>query len=194
MNTYNLPSRPLYTIPALTAHEAVPGHHLQGALNAELPKRIPQFRRNLYLSAYGEGWGLYTESLAEEMGIYTTPYERFGQLTYSMWRACRLVVDTGMHAFGWTREQAVAYMAENTALSLHEVNTEIDRYISWPGQALAYKVGELKIRELRQKAEEDLGDLFDIRAFHEVILANGTLTLPMLETEINNFIESYSSS
>jgi len=194
VNTYNLPSRPLYTIPALTAHEAVPGHHLQGALNAELPEHIPQFRRNLYLSAYGEGWGLYTESLAEEMGIYTTPYERFGQLTYSMWRACRLVVDTGMHAFGWSREEAVTYMAENTALSLHEVNTEIDRYISWPGQALAYKVGELKIRELRQKAEEALGDLFDIRAFHEVILANGTLTLPMLEVEINDFIASYSSS
>ncbi|MBL6655598.1 MAG: DUF885 domain-containing protein [Flavobacteriaceae bacterium] len=194
VNTYNLPSRPLYTIPALTAHEAVPGHHLQGALNAELPEHIPQFRRNLYLSAYGEGWGLYTESLAEEMGIYTTPYERFGQLTYSMWRACRLVVDTGMHAFGWSREEAVKYMAENTALSLHEVNTEIDRYISWPGQALAYKVGELKIRELRQKAEEALGDSFDIRAFHEVILANGTLTLPMLESEINDFIASYSSS
>ena len=146
------------------------------------------------MSAYGEGWGLYTESLAEEMGIYTTPYERFGQLTYSMWRACRLVVDTGMHAFGWSREEAVKYMAENTALSLHEVNTEIDRYISWPGQALAYKVGELKIRELRQKAEEALGDSFDIRAFHEVILANGTLTLPMLESEINDFIASYSSS
>ena len=194
VNTYDLPSRPLYTIPALTAHEAVPGHHLQGALNAELPEHIPQFRRNLYLSAYGEGWGLYTESLAEEMGIYTTPYERFGQLTYSMWRACRLVVDTGMHAFGWSREEAVKYMAENTALSLHEVNTEIDRYISWPGQALAYKVGELKIRELRQKAEEALGDSFDIRAFHEVILANGTLTLPMLEAEINDFIASYSSS
>jgi uncharacterized protein (DUF885 family) len=194
VNTYDLPSRPLYTIPALTAHEAVPGHHLQGALNAELPEHIPQFRRNLYLSAYGEGWGLYTESLAEEMGIYTTPYERFGQLTYSMWRACRLVVDTGMHAFGWSREEAVKYMAENTALSLHEVNTEIDRYISWPGQALAYKVGELKIRELRQKAEEALGDSFDIRAFHEVILANGTLTLPMLEAEINDFIVSYSSS
>ena len=194
VNTYDLPSRPLYTIPALTAHEAVPGHHLQGALNAELPEHIPQFRRNLYLSAYGEGWGLYTESLAEEMGIYTTPYERFGQLTYSMWRACRLVVDTGMHAFGWSREEAVKYMAENTALSLHEVNTEIDRYISWPGQALAYKVGELKIRELRQKAEEALGDSFDIRAFHEVILANGTLTLPMLEAEINDFIASSSSS
>ena len=193
VNTYNLSSRPLYTIPALTAHEAVPGHHLQGALNAELPEHIPQFRRNLYLSAYGEGWGLYTESLAEEMGIYTTPYERFGQLTYSMWRACRLVVDTGMHAFGWSREEAVKYMAENTALSLHEVNTEIDRYISWPGQALAYKVGELKIRELRQKAEEALGESFDIRAFHEVILANGTLTLPMLESEINDFIASYSS-
>ena len=145
VNTYNLPSRPLYTIPALTAHEAVPGHHLQGALNAELPEHIPQFRRNLYLSAYGEGWGLYTESLAEEMGIYTTPYERFGQLTYSMWRACRLVVDTGMHAFGWSREEAVKYMAENTALSLHEVNTEIDRYISGQDKLLLTK-GELKSR------------------------------------------------
>jgi len=190
VNTYNLPSRPLYVIPSLTAHEAVPGHHLQGALNNELPESIPQFRRNLYLSAYGEGWGLYTEYLAEAMGIYTTPYEHFGKLTYEMWRACRLVVDTGIHAFGWTREQAVAFMAENTALSLHEVNTEIDRYISWPGQALAYKIGELKIRELRQKAEQQLGNQFDIREFHEVILEKGTVTLPLLEERINQYIAS----
>ena len=184
VNTYNLPSRPLYVLPSLTAHEAVPGHHLQGALNAELAEEIPQFRKDLYLSAYGEGWGLYTEYLAEEMGIYTTPYEHFGKLTYEMWRACRLVVDTGIHAFGWSREQAVAFMAENTALSLHEVNTEIDRYISWPGQALAYKIGELKIKALRKKVEEQLGTAFDIRAFHELILEKGTVTLPLLEERI----------
>jgi uncharacterized protein (DUF885 family) len=188
VNTYDLPSRPLYAIPALTAHEAVPGHHLQGSLNSELPNTIPQFRRDLYLSAYGEGWGLYTESLAAEMGIYTTPYERFGQLTYSMWRACRLVVDTGMHVFGWSREKAVNYMASNTALSLHEINTEIDRYISWPGQALAYKIGEIQIRNLRAKAEEALGSNFDIRAFHEVILGKGTLTLPLMEEEVERYI------
>jgi len=188
VNTYNLPSRPLYAIPSLTAHEAVPGHHLQGALNNELPESIPKFRRNLYLSAYGEGWGLYTEYLAEEIGIYTTPYEHFGKLTYEMWRACRLVVDTGIHAFGWTREQAVEFMANNTALSLHEINTEVDRYISWPGQALAYKIGELKIRALRKKAEERLGGAFDIREFHETILEKGTVTLPLLEERINSYI------
>ena len=191
VNTYNLPSRPLYVIPSLTAHEAVPGHHLQGALNQELPETIPEFRRNLYLSAYGEGWGLYTEYLAEEMGIYTTPYEHFGKLTYEMWRACRLVVDTGIHAFGWKREEAVNFMANNTALSLHEVNTEIDRYISWPGQALAYKIGELKIRELRQKAQEKLGSRFDIREFHEIILEKGTVTLGILEDRINKYIGSH---
>jgi len=191
VNTYNLPSRPLYVIPSLTAHEAVPGHHLQGALNQELPETIPKFRRNLYLSAYGEGWGLYTEYLAEEMGIYTTPYEHFGKLTYEMWRACRLVVDTGIHAFGWKREEAVNFMANNTALSLHEVNTEIDRYISWPGQALAYKIGELKIRELRQKAQEKLGGRFDIREFHEIILEKGTVTLSILEDRINKYIETH---
>ena len=154
LGKYNLPSRPLYLIPSLTAHEAVPGHHLQGSLNNELPETIPKFRRNLYLSAYGEGWGLYTEFLAEEMGIYTTAYEKFGKFTYEMWRACRLVVDTGIHAFGWTRDEAVSFMEENTSLSIHEINTEIDRYISWPGQALAYKIGEMKIRELRSKAED----------------------------------------
>ena len=189
VNTYDLPSRTLYTIPSLTVHEAVPGHHLQGALNNELGDTIPQFRRNLYLSAYGEGWGLYSEFLAEEMGVYTTPYEHFGKFTYEMWRACRLVVDTGIHAKGWTRDEVVVFMSANTALSIHEINTETDRYISWPGQALSYKIGEIKIRELREKAETQLQTKFDIRAFHEVILEQGTVTLEILETRINNYIE-----
>jgi uncharacterized protein (DUF885 family) len=189
VNTYDLPSRTLYTIPSLTVHEAVPGHHLQGALNNELGDSIPQFRRNLYLSAYGEGWGLYSEFLAEEMGVYTTPYEHFGKFTYEMWRACRLVVDTGIHAKGWTRDEVVVFMSANTALSIHEINTETDRYISWPGQALSYKIGEIKIRELREKAETELQTKFDIRAFHEVILEQGTVTLEILETRINNYIE-----
>jgi len=188
VNTYDLPSRTLYTLPSLTVHEAVPGHHLQGSLNNELGDSIPQFRKNLYLSAYGEGWGLYSEFLADEMGMYTTPYEQFGKYTYEMWRACRLVVDTGIHAKGWTRQQVVDFMSQNTALSLHEINTETDRYISWPGQALSYKIGELKIRELRKKAEQELGDKFDIRDFHEVILAQGTVTLSILENRINNYI------
>lgn len=189
VNTYDLPSRTLYTLPSLTVHEAVPGHHLQGALNKELGDSIPNFRKNMYLSAYGEGWGLYTEFLAEEMGMYTTPYEHFGKLTYEMWRACRLVVDTGIHAKGWTREQVVDFMASNTALSIHEVNTETDRYISWPGQALSYKMGELKIRELRKKAEAELGSKFDIRQFHEIVLGQGTVTLSILEKRINTYIE-----
>ena len=190
VNTYDLPSRTLYTLPSLTVHEAVPGHHLQGSLNNELGDSIPQFRKNLYLSAYGEGWGLYSEFLADEMGMYTTPYEQFGKLTYEMWRACRLVVDTGIHAKGWTREQVVDYMSINTALSLHEINTETDRYISWPGQALSYKIGELKIRELRKKAEKELGSKFDIREFHEIILEQGTVTLAILEERVNNYIKN----
>jgi len=190
VNTYNLSSRTLYTLPALTVHEAVPGHHLQGSLNNELGDSIPQFRKDMYLSAYGEGWGLYCEFLAEEMGMYTTSYEKFGQLTYEMWRACRLVVDTGIHAKGWTREQVINYMASNTALSIHEINTETDRYISWPGQALSYKIGEIKIRELRKKAEKKLGSKFDIREFHEVILEQGTVTLSILERRINKYIDT----
>ncbi|MDC0000711.1 DUF885 domain-containing protein [Flavobacteriaceae bacterium] len=194
VNTYNLSSRPLYVIPSLTAHEAVPGHHLQGSLNSELTESIPRFRRDLYLSAYGEGWGLYSEYLADEMGIYSTPYEHFGKLTYEMWRACRLVVDTGIHAFGWTREEAVNFMSKNTALSIHEINTEIDRYISWPGQAISYKIGELKIRELREKAEKEMRNQFDIRDFHEVILEKGTVTLPILESRILGYIKSKQSN
>ncbi|CAN5305537.1 DUF885 domain-containing protein [soil metagenome] len=189
VNTYGLPSRPLYVLPSLTAHEAVPGHHLQISLNGELGDSIPAFRRNFYLSAYGEGWGLYSEFLAEEMGIYTTPYELFGKLTYEQWRACRLVVDTGIHALGWTRDQAVDFLQSNTALSLHEVNTEIDRYISWPGQAVSYKIGEIKIRELRKKAERELGSKFEIRDFHEVILSQGTVTLEIMEELVEDYIQ-----
>ncbi|WP_461533079.1 DUF885 domain-containing protein [Sinomicrobium sp.] len=188
VNTYDLPSRTLYTLPALTAHEAVPGHHLQISLNRELGDSIPRFRRNFSVTAFVEGWGLYAETLGCEMGLYTTPYEEFGKLTYEMWRACRLVVDTGIHAKGWTREQAVDFMASNTALSLLEINSETDRYISNPGQALSYKIGELKIRELRQKAEQQLGTKFDVRTFHQVILEQGTVTLPILEQRVNHYI------
>ena len=194
VNTYDLPSRPLYALPSLTAHEAVPGHHLQISLNSELGDSIPNFRRRFYLSAYGEGWGLYSEFLAEEMGIYTTPYEMFGKLTYEQWRACRLVVDTGIHALGWTKEKAVDYLRSNTALSFHEINTEVDRYISWPGQAVSYKIGELKIRELRKKAEKELGEDFDIRDFHEVILSQGTVTLTIMEKLVDAYIEKYKSN
>ncbi len=193
VNTYDLPSRPLYVLPSLTAHEAVPGHHLQISLNGELGDSIPKFRRRFYLSAYGEGWGLYSEFLAEEMGIYTTPYEMFGKLTYEQWRACRLVVDTGIHALGWAKEEAVEFLRSNTALSLHEINTEVDRYISWPGQAVSYKIGELKIRELRKKAEEALGGNFDIRDFHEVILSQGTVTLAIMEQLVTDYIEKNKS-
>lgn len=193
VNTYDLSSRPLYVLPSLTVHEAVPGHHLQSSLNLELGDSIPQFRKDTYLSAYGEGWGLYCEFLAEEMGMYTTLYEQFGKLTYEMWRACRLVVDTGIHTKGWKREQVIAYMAQNTALSIHEINTETDRYISWPGQALSYKIGEIKIRELRKKAEIELGSSFDIREFHEVVLEQGTVTLSILENRVNNYIEDHSN-
>lgn len=192
VNTYNLKSRPLYVLPSLTLHEAVPGHHLQMSLNNELGENIPAFRRNLYLSAYGEGWGLYSEYLGNDMGIYTTPYENFGKYTYEMWRACRLVVDTGIHIKNWSRERAVEFLKSNTALSIHEVNTEIDRYISWPGQAISYKIGELKIRELRKKAEETLGSKFDIRQFHEIILEEGTVTLSILEKRILNYIDKES--
>ncbi len=188
VNTYDLPSRPLYVLPSLTAHEAVPGHHLQIELNKELSDSIPEFRRNMYLSAFGEGWGLYSEFLAEEMGIYTTPYELFGKLTYEQWRACRLVVDTGMHVKGWSRDKAVEFLKSNTALSLHEINTEIDRYISWPGQAVSYKIGEKKIRELRKRAEEELGSKFDIRKFHKVILGQGTVTLEIMEQLVDKYI------
>ena len=187
VNTFALKNRPLYVLPALTLHEAAPGHHTQGALSREL-EDVPAFRRNFYPHAFGEGWGLYSEYLGAEMGVYHTPYERFGRLTYEMWRACRLVVDTGMHAFGWTRQQALDFMTENTALSEHEIRTEVDRYIAWPGQALAYKTGELKIKSLRRRAEEALGPKFDVRAFHDAVLGQGGVTLPVLEKQVDAYI------
>lgn len=188
VNTYALDKRPLYEMEALTLHEAVPGHHLQIALNRELTD-LPDFRRYSYISAFGEGWGLYSEYLGLEAGFYQDPYSNFGRLTYEMWRAARLVVDTGMHAKGWTRQQAMDFMASNTALSLHNVTTEIDRYISWPGQALSYKIGELTIKRLRAQAEQALGENFDIRAFHDAVLANGSVPMSILEQQINDFIK-----
>lgn len=188
MNTYDLPVRPLYTLPALTLHECSPGHSLQMAISREAPGEIPEFRAYNYFSGYGEGWGLYTEWLGGELGIYRTPYERFGQLTYEMWRAARLVIDTGVHQFGWSREQALAFLRDNAALSVHEVTTEIDRYISWPGQALAYKLGEMLIREKRAKAEETLGTGFDQRYFHDKILALRSVPLWVLEEELEAWI------
>lgn len=187
MNTYDLPSRPLYNIPALTLHECIPGHSFQAGIALE-QKQAPRFRRQTYFSGFGEGWGLYSEYLGEEMGIYRTPYERFGRLSYEMWRAVRLVIDTGIHHYGWSREKAVDYLASRTALSKHEVGTEVDRYISWPGQALAYKLGEMTIRRVRAKAEEALGDKFDIRKFHDVVLSLGSVPLPVLEERIDAFI------
>ncbi len=189
LNTYDLSQRPLYELPALTLHEAVPGHHLQGALSQEL-ENVPNFRKNLYLSAFGEGWALYTERLGKEMDIYDTPYEHFGRLSYEMWRACRLVIDTGIHSQGWSREQALAFLADNTALSEGNVRAEVDRYISWPGQALSYKMGEIKIRELRARAEKALGDKFDLREFHDTLLSDGALPLVMLEAKMDAYIQS----
>lgn len=187
VNTYNLPNRPLYNLPALTAHEGVPGHHMQISIGQEL-KNLPKFRKSLYPNAFGEGWGLYAEKLAGEMGIYKTPYERFGQLSYEMWRACRLVVDTGLHWKGWTREEAESCFLENSALAPHNIKTEVQRYISWPGQALAYKIGELKILELRARAEAELEENFDIRRFHDAVLSNGGIPLDILEKQIGRFI------
>jgi uncharacterized protein (DUF885 family) len=193
VNTYALDTRSLYNLEALTFHEAVPGHHLQGAL-AQEAEEVPSFRRYSYISAFGEGWGLYSEWLGKEAGFYTDPYSDFGRLTYAMWRACRLVVDTGVHAKGWTRQQVMDYLASNTALSLHEVETETDRYISWPGQALSYRIGYLKIRELRKRAEEALGERFDVRLFHDAMLESGAVPLPVLERQIDAFIAKQKAS
>jgi len=192
VNTYNLTQRPLYNLPALTLHEGVPGHHHQISLGQEL-QDVPKFRQSLYPNAFGEGWGLYAEKLGVEMGIYQTPYENFGRLTYEMWRACRLVVDTGMHWKGWTRDQAEACFFENSALAPHNIKTEVDRYISWPGQALAYKIGELKIWELRRLAEKELGVNFDLRKFHDAVLGNGGIPLGILEEQINIWIQQQKS-
>jgi uncharacterized protein (DUF885 family) len=187
MNTYNLAARPLYTIPPLTLHECTPGHSFQAALALEGPER-PPFRRGTSFSGYAEGWGLYTEWLGTVMGIYETPYEDFGRLTYEMWRACRLVIDTGIHQFGWTREQAMDYLRSHAALAEHEITTEVERYIAWPGQAVAYKLGEIQIRRHRREAEEKLGRSFDQRKFHDAILALGSVPLPVLEARMAQFI------
>jgi len=188
VNTWDLKSRALYNMPALTLHESYPGHSLQLEL-AEEDHGQPAFRRNGYISAYGEGWGLYSEYLGNEMGIYHTPWQQFGYLTYQMWRACRLVVDTGIHHLGWTRQQAIDYLTENTALSPLEIANEVDRYISWPGQADSYELGYLKILELRAKAEQALGAKFDLRAFHDTVLSTGSVPLPVLEQRIDQFIK-----
>jgi uncharacterized protein (DUF885 family) len=188
VNTYDLRSRPLYELEALSLHEAVPGHHLQIALQQELTD-LPEFRRFEGFTAFVEGWGLYAERLGLEAGFYTDPYSDYGRLTYEMWRACRLVVDTGMHALGWTRDQAIAFMMDNTALTELNVRNEIDRYITCPGQALAYKMGELKIRELRGRAEQRLADRFDVREFHEVVLQDGAVPLDVLESKIEAWLE-----
>ncbi|KPF62660.1 hypothetical protein IP88_14590 [alpha proteobacterium AAP81b] len=188
MNTYDLPSRPLYNLTALTLHECVPGHSHQGAMALEAPDR-PKFRRETYFSGYGEGWGLYSEWLGTKLGMYETPYEEFGRETFENWRAVRLVIDTGMHSMGWSRQRAIDYLSEHTALAAHDIEIEVDRYISWPGQALAYKLGEMKMRELRAKAEAALGDRFDQRPFHDKLLGLGSVPLPVLEREMLAWIE-----
>lgn len=187
INTSLLDQRPLFELEALSLHEAVPGHHFQIALAQELT--LPEFRKYGGFTAFTEGWGLYAESLGLDVGFYEDPYQNFGRLSYEMWRACRLVVDTGMHAKGWTRQEAIDFMAENTALSTHNITSEIDRYITWPGQALAYKIGELKMQELRQRAASKLGEEFDLRRFHDTLLENGGIPLSLLETKIDQWIE-----
>jgi uncharacterized protein (DUF885 family) len=188
VNTYALDKRPLYALTALTLHEAVPGHHLQISLSREMTE-LPEVRRYTYISAFGEGWGLYSEFLGKEVGMYNDPYDEFGRLSYEMWRACRLVVDTGMHIKGWSRQKAIDFMLENTALSEHNVKTEIDRYISWPAQALSYKIGELTIKKLRKQTEVALGEQFDLRAFHHAVLKHGSVPLSVLEANIQQFIQ-----
>ncbi|MEM7458991.1 MAG: DUF885 domain-containing protein [Pseudomonadota bacterium] len=190
VNTYALDQRPLYELPALSAHEAVPGHHLQIALAQEL-QDVPEFRKSYYATAFGEGWGLYAEKLAGEAGFYRTPYERFGQLSYEMWRACRLVADTGLHHYSWSRKEAEACFKENTALAPLNIQTEVTRYIGWPGQATAYKIGELKILDLRARAKETMGEAFDIREFHDVVLGAGAMPLDALDQRVQDWIDDW---
>jgi uncharacterized protein (DUF885 family) len=188
-NLYDLKSRPKWEMEALTLHEAVPGHHLQLSLSQEL-ENVPRFRQYAFSTAFIEGWGLYAESLGSELGLYTDPYSKFGQLTYEMWRAVRLVVDTGMHTKGWTRQQAIDFFAANSSKPMHDIEVEIDRYISWPAQALAYKIGELKFKELKARAQKELGDKFDIRAFHDEVLGAGPLPMSVLDERVNEWIQA----
>ncbi|MEM7677292.1 MAG: DUF885 domain-containing protein, partial [Myxococcota bacterium] len=189
VNLYNLPAKSLNRLPALTLHEAEPGHHFQISIQQELGE-LPKFRRFYYISAYGEGWGLYSEYLGREMGIYRTPYERFAQLSFEMWRACRLVVDTGIHAKGWTRRMAIDYMAQNSSLSIANITNEVDRYITFPGQAISYKIGELKIKALRAAAEQRLGARFSLRDFHAHLLRAGAVPLPVLERRMSAWVDA----
>jgi uncharacterized protein (DUF885 family) len=192
VNTYKLEARPKWEMEALTLHEAVPGHHLQISIGQELPD-VPDFRKHVGYSAFVEGWALYSEGLGEDLGLYTDPYSKFGQLTYEMWRAVRLVVDTGMHSMGWTRDQAIQFFKDNTGKTDQDIVVEIDRYIVWPGQALAYKLGQLKIRELRGEAERRLGPKFNVREFHDAVLENGAIPLNVLDAHIRQWIETESS-
>jgi uncharacterized protein (DUF885 family) len=192
-NLYDLKGRPKWEMEALTLHEAVPGHHLQISLGQELTN-VPKFRRFGYFNSFGEGWGLYAESLGSELGLYTDPYSKFGQLTYEMWRAVRLVVDTGMHSKGWTRDQAIRYFSDNASKTAHDIEVEIDRYLAWPGQAASYKIGQMKIREMRTLAEKELGAKFDVRAFHDTVLGAGTLPMSLLETRMKGWIAAQKGS
>jgi prolyl oligopeptidase len=192
VNTYDLKARPKWEMEVLSLHESVPGHHLQIALAQEL-EGVPEFRKHFDYTAFVEGWGLYSESLGEDLGMYKDPYSKFGQLTYEMWRAVRLVVDTGMHSMGWTRQQSIDFFRENTSKTDQDIAVEVDRYIVWPGQALAYKIGQLKIRELRTRAEKSLGNRFDIRTFHDAVLEQGAVPLDILESHINTWLAAQSA-
>jgi len=192
-NTYKLDARPKWEMEALTMHEAVPGHHLQISIAQEI-SGLPDFRKNSSYTAFVEGWGLYAERLGEEMGFYRTPYAKFGQLTYEMWRAVRLVVDTGLHSMNWTRQQAIDFFLANTAKTEQDITVEVDRYIVWPGQALGYKMGQLKISELRAKAEQALGPRFDVRAFHDTVLGAGAVPLDVLAQRVDAWIAATKKS